>query len=115
MNPDLTAPLLQKLCELQQQQIDKLAELSIHLSETAAATRKSYEGYQHNLDESTKQLSEMATESRKSYEGYERQLAAYEQALSKYMEDDPTAMRRAIIIASMLGLIAVSIIVSRFL
>ena len=115
MNSDSTTPLLQKLCELQQQQLDKLAELSIHLSETAAATRKSYEGYQHNLDEYSKQLSEMAAESRKNYEGYERQLAAYEQALRKYQEDDPHTMRRAIIIASMLGLIAVAIIVSRFL
>ena len=94
MNPDSSAPLLQKLCELQQQQLDKLAELSKHLSEIAAETRK-------------------------NYEGYKRQIDVYEQSLHAYRESDTRiskeAMWRGIIIASMLGLIAVSIIISRFL
>ena len=94
MDPDSSAPLLQKLCELQQQQLDRLNELSKHLSE-------------------------IATEARKNYDGYRSELAAYEQTLRTYQESDARhtkdAMRRGIILASMLALIAVSIIVSRFL
>ena len=94
MDSDSSAPLLQKLCELQQRQLDKLAELSKHLSEIAA-------------------------ENRKTYDGYQRQNDAYEQSLRTYLESDirhsKEAMRRGIVIALMLGLIAVSIIVSRFL
>ena len=90
MNPDSTEILLQKLCDLQQQQLDKLAELSKHLAETAADTRS-------------------------SYEGYERQLAAYEKTLQQYYTDEPPLTRSTILIAAMLGVLAVSIIVSRFL
>jgi len=94
MNPDSSAPLLQKLCELQRRQLDQITELSKYLSEVAAETRKSNEGYQ-------------------------RSLAIYEQSARTYEESDARhtkeAMRRGIIIASMLLLIAVSIIVSRFL
>ena len=111
MNPDSTIPLLQKLCELQQQQLDKLAELS----NTAAEVRKSYESYQRHFDESSERLSSMAADSHKSYERYERQLDAYEQALQKYQTDEPKLTRSAIVIATMLGLLALSIIVSRFL
>ncbi|MDB6155248.1 MAG: hypothetical protein JWL90_3701 [Chthoniobacteraceae bacterium] len=94
MNQDSSAPLLQKLCELQQRQLDKLTELSTHLSEIAA-------------------------ENRKTSDGYYRQIDAYKQSLDIYQKSDTRrskeAMWRGIIIASMLGLVAVSIIVSRFL
>ena len=115
MNPDSTESLLQKLCDLQQQQLDKLTEVSRHLAETAVATRSSYEGYQRNLDESSKRAAEMAAESRKSYEAYERHLDAYEKTLKDYQADEPELTRSAIVIASMLGVLAVAIIVSRFL
>ena len=94
MTPDSSAPLLQKLCELQQQQLDKLTDLSQHLSE-------------------------IATETRKNYEAYKQQIDVYKESLDTYRDSDTRlskqAMWRGIIIASMLGLIAVSIIVSRFL
>jgi len=94
MNPDSSAPLLQKLCELQQRQLDQITGLSKHLTEVAAETRKSNEGYQ-------------------------RSLAIYEQSVRTYQESGTRhtreATRRGIMIASMLLLIAVSIIVSRFL
>ena len=94
MNPDPSAPLLQKLCELEQMQLDKLTELSKHLSEMAAVNRDTYDGYRQQI------------------EAYKQTLRSYEESDTRHSKD---ARRRGMLIATMLGLIAVSIIVSRFL
>jgi hypothetical protein len=94
MNPDSSYALLQKLCELQQAQLEKTAELSKHLADIAADARKNSDRYQVEAD-------------------------AYEQSLREYRESDlrheKRALRGGIMIASMLGLIAAAIIVARFL
>ncbi len=94
MNPDSSETLLQKLCELQQQQLSKLAELSTHLSE-------------------------IATQARKNHDDHKLQTDAYEQYIRTYREREESrskdVLRRGYITIIMLGLIAAAIIVSRFL
>ena len=89
MTPD-TLPLLQKLCDLQQQQVEKLAEISKHLDEITEGTRNSTEQYQ------------------KQNEIYEKELGEYRNRVAQNAQ-------RGLVIAFMLGLIALSIIISRFI
>jgi hypothetical protein len=42
--------LLQKLCDLQQQQLDKLDKVSGHLSQIAAEGRRNHDAYQAQLE-----------------------------------------------------------------
>ena len=82
--------LLRKLCDLQQQQIEKLKELSKIVSEIAAAS--------HTREEHKRSQS-----------------AAYAEAQGKYLDHVRQVNRGRIPVMILLGLIVVAIIVSRFL
>ena len=82
--------LLQKLCELQAQQLAKLTELSDSVSAVVASNRE-------------------------MQEDYSKQTEAYVESQRKYDERLQQRERGRIPALIMLGLIAVAIIVSRFL
>jgi hypothetical protein len=84
---DSSEQLLQKLCDLQQQQIDRLAEIAIE-------TRKNYESYKEQS------------------EAYEQTLRAYREREERFLR---LAYWRGLIIAVGLALVAFAIIIARFL
>jgi hypothetical protein len=86
--------LLQKLCDLQQQQLDKLDKLSEHLSEIAGQGRKNHDAYKAQL------------------ETYDRDRKASDERADSHRK---WAVIRGFLIIVMLGLIAVAIIVAHFL
>jgi hypothetical protein len=91
---DPSEALLQRLCELQQQQLDKLDKLSEHLSQIAAEGRRNHEAYQGQL------------------ETYERDRNASNDLADSHRK---SAAIRGFFIIVMLGLIAAAIIVAHFL
>jgi hypothetical protein len=93
-NDDPSLPLLQKLCDLQQQLLDTMSKHSEHLSEIAAATTKSHESYRKQLEE------------------YEEQRRADNERAEVQAKE---AKRGQIIAMIILGLIPISIIVAHFL
>ena len=90
---DASEALLQKLCELQQQQLDKLDKLSEHLSQIAAEGRRNHDAYQGQL------------------ETYERDRKASSDLADSHRK---SAAIRGFLIIAMLGLIAVAIIIAHF-
>jgi hypothetical protein len=91
---DSSESLLQKLCELQQQQLDKLDKLSEHLSQIAAEGRKNHDAYKGQL------------------ETYERDRKASSDLAESHRK---SAATRGFLIIAMLGLIAAAIIIAHFL
>ena len=88
--PESSQHLLHKLCELQEQQLAKLTELSDSVSAVLA-------------------------ENRANQENYSKQTEAYLESQRKYAERLEQTGRGRIPVLIMLGLIVVAIIVSRFL
>ena len=88
--PESSQHLLQKLCELQEQQLAKLTELADSVSAVLAANRA-------------------------NEENYSKQTEAYVESQRKYAERIQQSERGRIPALIMLGLIVVAIIVSRFL
>ena len=86
MDSDSIAPLLQKLCELQQQQLEKLSEISERLSGVLA-------------------------ESRRNSEAYDQSSIAYRESAARLAR---AGTIRGVIVVAMLALIAISILISRF-
>lgn len=99
--------LLQRLCTLQQAQLDKLAEIHADLQETLRSQHRQYEIYEATC----------RSQSEAYDESCRRQAEAYQESQRKYQERmdrlPKLALWRMVVMAVMLGLIALSIVLRR--